>query len=240
MSYRILHLFPNLMNLYGDYANLSILSHYMTEEGFSHALTFSDLEGDFSGYDMIYIGSGTERASFRALELLAACWESLSAFINRGGRLLLTGTAMDLFRESIEDDRLGTVSGLAVIPGKVTRSHEKRYLSDVLYQCSAVESTIIGFVNTSSVSSNTGSPLFFTSGECNPSGTAEEGYLSSSLLATGLTGPLLIKNPALCRWYLDSIYQDTDFHPSLHADMSVQQSAYDAACQELLELRKKM
>lgn len=240
MSYRILHLYPNLMNLYGDYANISLLSRYMNEEGFDHEVLHSDSESDFSSYDMIYIGSGTERSFLRALELLTPCTDSLKAFLQKGGRLLLTGTAADLLRDCVEDDTLGSVSGLGLIPGRVTRSHSKRILGDVLYHCPAVQTTVLGFVNTCSKPEASSTPLFETGTELNPSGLTTEGILTENILATGLAGPLLIKNPALCRWYLDSIYQGVGFSPIVSADMSVQQAAYDAACHELLELRKKM
>jgi len=240
MSYRILQLYPNLMNLYGDYANISLLSRYMAEEGFTHEILSSDSETDFSSYDMIYIGSGTERSSLRALELIAPCVDSLKDFLQKGGRLLLTGTAADLLRDCVEDDTFGSVPGLGLISGKVSRSHSKRILGDVLYHCPAVQATVLGFVNTCSMPEASSTPLFETGAELNPSGLTTEGILTENILATGLAGPLLIKNPKLCRWYLDAIYQGVGFRPETSADMSVQQAAYDAACRELLELRKKM
>ena len=80
MSIRILHLFPDLMNLYGDYANLSILTHYMQLEGCPIDVTSSNTPVDPAGFDLVYIGCGTERSSLRALELLLPFKDAVSCF----------------------------------------------------------------------------------------------------------------------------------------------------------------
>ena len=68
---RILHIYPELLNLYGEYANLSILTRYLIEEGMEVEVTpLAFGEPLPTGYDMFYLGCGTESASLRALNAL--------------------------------------------------------------------------------------------------------------------------------------------------------------------------
>ena len=243
MSIRILHLFPNLMNLYGDYANLSILTRYMELEGCPFELTASDDAVDPDGFDLVFIGCGTERSSLRALELLLPFREAFLRYLDGGGELLLPGTSYEIFCREIREDGTDTPvhRGLDLIPGIVTRTHARRYLGDVIYSFGDEGRTVIGFVNKCSQTELDGSPLFRTGSEQGnilTSGT--EGYLSDGIVATGLTGPVLVKNPDLCRWFLDRLYGKAGIVPARRDEMTVQRQAFEAAYRELLQLKQKM
>ena len=60
---RICHLFPHAMNLYGDNGNLRMLQHRLEEMGcFVEITAFEGGEApDWQNFDLIYLGSGTER-----------------------------------------------------------------------------------------------------------------------------------------------------------------------------------
>lgn len=243
MSIRILHLFPDLMNLYGDYANISILTRYMDLEGCPFDLVSSNDAVDPQGFDLVYIGCGTERSSLRALELLLPFREAFLRYVSGGGELLLTGTAYEIFCREIREE--GTEgpgrTGMDLIPAKVTRTRKKRYLGDVIYSFGEEGKTVIGFVNKCSQTEQAGSELFRTGkeqGNTLTSGT--EGYLADGIVATGLTGPVLIKNPDLCRWFLDRLYGKAGFVPVQRDEMTVQRQAFVAAYRELLLLKQKM
>ena len=53
---KILHLYADLMNLYGEYANVWSLEHALMEQGFEVQTDRRTLGEalDFSGYDFIY------------------------------------------------------------------------------------------------------------------------------------------------------------------------------------------
>ncbi|MBR4744491.1 MAG: hypothetical protein IK082_09920 [Oscillospiraceae bacterium] len=243
MSIRILHLFPDLMNLYGDYANLSILTRYMELEGCPCEVTSSDTPVDPAGFDLVFIGCGTERSSLRALELLLPFREAFSGYVSVGGLLLLTGTAYEIFCRTVRDGGPdgSVLDGLGLIPADVSRRRDKRFLGDVIYSFGEKEKNIIGFVNKCSQTDLDGSPLFRTGSEQgNTLTSGSEGYLSGGIVATGLTGPVLVKNPDLCRWLLDRLYEKAGTAPSRRDDMAVQRRAFDAAYRELLQLKQKM
>ena len=60
---KILHLYHDIMNLYGEYANVSALERMLEKSGVKFTtdrLTLFD-NADLGDYDFIYIGSGTEK-----------------------------------------------------------------------------------------------------------------------------------------------------------------------------------
>ena len=70
MELTLIHLYPDLMNLYGSYANLSVLRR--TLEGLGHSVTVKPvLPGESAALDgchFLYLGAGTERAQKAALQ----------------------------------------------------------------------------------------------------------------------------------------------------------------------------
>ena len=58
---KILHFFPDLMNLYGDYGNLVVLRKHLEDQGFEVSVEAKEVGDDIriADYDMLYMGSGT-------------------------------------------------------------------------------------------------------------------------------------------------------------------------------------
>ena len=79
MNWTILHLYPELMSLYGEYANLSVLRRLLEDLGDTVTVktaTFEDTP-DFAGVDLIYMGAGTERSQKAVLTDLRRYAENL-------------------------------------------------------------------------------------------------------------------------------------------------------------------
>ena len=56
---KIAHLFPDLMNLYGDYGNLVVLKKHLEDQDLVVEIDRLNLGAsiDFDSYDMVYMGS---------------------------------------------------------------------------------------------------------------------------------------------------------------------------------------
>ena len=69
MELKILHFYPDLMSLYGSYANVSILKRTLEELGNTVTVERVELGGDadLTHADFVYMGAGTERAQKAAL-----------------------------------------------------------------------------------------------------------------------------------------------------------------------------
>ena len=104
---KILHLFHNLMNLYGEYANVLALKRELENRGVSVTVEKQSV-GDkieLSDVDFIYIGSGTEKNQKVALGALKPLKDELSAAMERGAVVLATGNSFEMFGKKITDKK---------------------------------------------------------------------------------------------------------------------------------------
>jgi len=133
---KILHLFPKLLSLYGEYGNIAVLKAAL---GNCTVTECEDGNADFENYDFIYIGSGTEDNLMVALERLLPHAERIAASV-RKSIWLATGNALALFGKT-----LAGKPALGIF-GYETLIDDKRYLGDVLTEGSP---ETLGFINTS-------------------------------------------------------------------------------------------
>ena len=102
---KFLHLYHDIMNLYGDYGNVSILKKHMEDQGFEVLVEKKSIgdEVDFDEYDFLFIGCGTERNLDKVLKDIVKYKEKLNDFINKEKVILLTGNSFEMFGKSIDD-----------------------------------------------------------------------------------------------------------------------------------------
>ena len=106
MDIKILHFYPDLMSLYGSYANVAVLKRYL--EGMGNAVAAEQVlpgqAADLTGADFLFMGAGTERSQKAALADFAKYGEAVKAAAESGVTMLFAGTAMELLGKSITDD----------------------------------------------------------------------------------------------------------------------------------------
>ena len=98
MDVRIIHFYPDLMSLYGSYANVLALKRYL-ERLDCDVTVESVLPGggtDIAKGDFFCMGAGTERAARAAMEDFARYAQPLKAAAGDCAAMLFAGTAMDL------------------------------------------------------------------------------------------------------------------------------------------------
>ena len=142
---KILHLFHDLMNLYGEYANTLALQRAFSEKGRAAEIEKLSIDDtfDFSQYDFIYIGSGTEKNQKVALEYLRPYANQLKTALSDGKIILATGNSFEMFGKNITD-RNGTVyEGLNFFDFTVTEGTE-RIVEDITADFDGKK--IIGFI----------------------------------------------------------------------------------------------
>lgn len=198
MELNILHLYPDSMNLYGEYANLAVLRRHLEAMGVTvnvRNITCEDVP-DFSNADMIYMGAGTERSQKAVLLGLIHHAEGLKAAIERGAVVLFTGNAMETLGASVTDAK-GKVWKALNIADFTTVETEKRNPEDVVATPTLWYTPLVGFMNKCSTTSGVTTPLFkeLPLGFGNDIEHGAEGYVSGNVFATHITGPVLVKNP---------------------------------------------
>ena len=199
---KILHLYHDLMNLYGDYANISALCRILETNGVEYTLEKQSLGYELSllDYDFIFVGSGTEQNQKLALEHLMEYKEDLKAYINKGKFALFTGNAFEMLGKSI-NGFLGEYEGLGIFDFTVDEQSKTRTTADAIVSFSELETELVGFINKCSAINGIETPLFSVKrGLANNETDTYEGIVSGNFYGTHLTGPVLVKNPHFLKY----------------------------------------
>lgn len=196
---KLLHIYPELMNLYGDYANVRVLERFLREQGAStevETLALYDTR-DISDYDFYFMGAGTEKNAKLALSQLKRYRDTLQAAKEAGKVLLFTGNAWELLGKSITDAKGEVFEGLHLAEFETVETNKRTVCDAVAY---FGEIPLVGFVNKCSTTRNVAHPFAKAAlGFGNFEQNGEEGWHEQNAFGTHLTGPLLVKNPALLR-----------------------------------------
>ena len=210
MKFTLLHLFPEAMSLYGEYANLTLLSRLLTAQGAEVTVKTVgfDEAPDFAGADLIYMGAGTERTQKAAMARLLSHKDALRAAAENGALVLFTGSAMETLGASVTD-RDGKVHEGLHLADFTTVETGKRTPHDVIAQPLLWAEPAVGFMNKCSTTKGIDTPLFsaLPLGFGNEVKGGAEGYQAGNLLATHLTGPVLVKNPAFLRYVARRLWE---------------------------------
>ena len=239
MELTILHLFPDFMSLYGEYANVAVLRRYLEGLGVTVTVRAVNCEDnpDFSGADLIYMGAGTERKQKIALEKLLPHGSELKAAAERGAVVLFTGNAMEALGVSVTDAKGKVWPGLGFADFTTTEI-DKRDPGDVvaLPSCWDSSNPVVGFMNKCSVTHGVVTPLFkeLPLGFGNEAEHGPEGYVFKTVFGTHITGPVLVKNPQFLAYLTTQLFQQKGWE--LPAESPVpphQREAYEVTVQEL-------
>ncbi len=198
MELTILHLYPECMSLYGEYANIAVLRRRLEALGAAVKVREITLEevADFSGADFIYMGAGTERRQKNVLTAGQRYAPALREAAESGAVLLFTGNAMETLGASVTDaaGQVWPGFGLAEF---ATVETDRRVPGDVVAVSTLWDAPAVGFMNKCSTTRGIATPLFASLplGFGNEAEHGPEGYVSGNVFATHLTGPVLVKNP---------------------------------------------
>lgn len=241
MTVRILDIYPELMNLYGERGNMLMLRKRLEESGAEVVYDTVATDGniDLSMYDIAYMGCGTESSSLKALECLCPYKKQLEEYIESDKILVLTGNAFEIFGETVIDDNRSH-EGLGIFSYNVQRKNKQRFHGDAIYTCSQFDKKVIGYINKCSYVSSVISPLFNVEmGLGNDNAPSTEGFNYKNVYATELIGPLFVRNPYFLQYIISKLYSQKGEEPNILPDMSVQIKAYDAALAELEAMRQE-
>ena len=213
---KILHLYHDLMNLYGENGNVRVLCRHLADQGIAVELerkTIGDAV-DFSDYAFCYCGGGTERSQKAALSHLRQYADSLRQAVEGGLPCLFTGNALEMLGEGIHGLDGRDHDGLGLLPFAVTEHPDARYTGDAVFSADWLPGgDAVGFINR--CSELAGLPeenTLFTvrMGRGNCSGDRREGVRLANCFGTCLIGPVLVKNPQLMRWMVTLIGRQAD------------------------------
>ncbi len=195
------------MNLYGDYANISAVCRMLELNNIEFTLDKKSLgdEVEFSEYDLVYIGSGSEENQKLALAHLKEYRNELKEYIEKDKFILLTGNSFEMLGEKITSF-LGEFEGLGLFPFTVTEQNKTRTTDDSVVNFPEADMTLVGFINKCSEIEGITSPLFNVEmGLADGFGQKTEGIRYKNLFGTHLTGPLFVKNPIFLKYFAEKL-----------------------------------
>ena len=236
MELTILHLYPDCMSLYGEYANVMVLRRHLEAMGVSVTVKTALFEDapDFGRADFIYMGAGTERTQKAALTALLPHKAALKGAVDRGAVVLFTGNAMETLGISVVDAAGKTWPGLR-LADFATVETDRRAPEDVVAHTPLWEGPVVGFMNKCSVTEDA-TPLFdrLSLGFGNEEEKGPEGYASGNVFATHITGPVLVKNPDFTDFLIRRIFEQKGWDlPDKLPVLPYEREAYEVTVKEL-------
>ncbi len=202
----IVHLFPELLNLYGDGGNVIALTRRLQWRGLPvevREIGMGDAM-DFSQADIVFIGGGADREQMIVKDAMVARKSELSAYVADGGVLLAVCGGYQFLGHSYAMDDV-VVEGLGVIDIETVRG-EGRLIGNAVIQSDICDAPIVGFENHGGRTTlgPDAKPLGRVLGKTfgNNGEDGFEGVHQGNLIGTYLHGPLLPKNPQVADYLI--------------------------------------
>lgn len=205
MKLTIGHLYPDLLNLYGDRGNIQCFRKRLEWRGIeAEVIPFlSGDEIDFSRLDIVLLGGGSDREQELVCGYLKNIRDDFKKYVEEGGVVLAVCGGYQLLGKYYKT-RTETIEGLAILD-ITTEWEPERLVKNIILNSPLFDMPVVGFENHGGrtyIGDHT--PLgkvFFGYGNTGKSGY--EGVVYKNVIATYLHGPLLPKNPQVCDYLLE-------------------------------------
>lgn len=204
MKLTIGHLYPDLLNLYGDRGNIQCMMKRSIWRGIEAETVEFRLEDDidFSGLDIVLLGGGSDREQMIVCSKLQGIKENFKSYVEDGGSVLAVCGGYQLLGHYYKTSD-STIEGLSLVDLH-TEQGSPRLIDNIVLENSDFELPIVGFENHGG-RTYIGSNKPFGKVLCGHGNNGEdktEGVLYKNVIGTYLHGPLLPKNPHICDYLL--------------------------------------
>lgn len=202
MELRVAHLYPDVMNIYGDRGNVIALRYRCEARGIEFHLAEINIGDNFDPgeFDLVLIGGGQDREQRRIADDLVGRGPAIRAAVDEGLPVLAVCGGFQLFGHRYVDHQGGIIPGIGVFdletrhPGPVA----DRCIGDVVLETPFGE--VVGF-------ENHGGRTYLAAGQeafgrvrvgaGNNHDDGTEGARRNNAIGTYLHGSLLPKNPEI-------------------------------------------
>lgn len=202
----IIHLYPDLLNLYGDKGNIACMQKRLEWRGIKanvHQCTNKDSDIDLKSADIIFVGGGSDREQEIVCNMLLEKKDEIKEYVEDNGVLVAVCGGYQLLGRYYQTANT-KIEGLGILD-IYTDAGETRLIDNVVLKCDKFLQPIVGFENHAGrtyIGENhtpLGKVLY---GNGNTGESGYEGVIYKNVIATYLHGPLLPKNPQLCDYIL--------------------------------------
>lgn len=212
---RICHLYPDLLNLYGDRGNIICLRQRLAWRGVAAEIVEVPVgeKADFTQFDLVFIGGGQDFEQEVLLpDLRSGKDQELKAAINDGKTILAICGGYQMlgsYYETWDGVRCDFINAIDYY----TVGAKNRMIGNFAFEClpESGGSTVVGFENHSG-KTFLGSGVHplgkIIVGGGNNGEDGGEGVRYHNVFGTYSHGPILPKNPALCDFILQTALSD--------------------------------
>lgn len=218
---KILHMYADMLDLYGDSGNMKILFYRCRMRGIDCKIDKYSIDmptPDFSRYDMIYIGGGADLEQQHIANDLLSCREGIEKAYKNGTFLFLICGGYQLMGKYYRDADGNEIPGLGLFDYYTVApdSRRKRCIGNIVVNTDITgeEIKIVGFENhggqTHGIKTPLGKVLY---GNGNVSKGESEGYFEKNVIATYMHGPMLSKNPEIADYMISYCLHGGELSP---------------------------
>lgn len=234
----LVHLYPELLNLYGDSGNVLVLRRRLAWRhiGCNVKEVHVGETPTLAGADIVLIGGGSDREQKIVCESLLKVQVELASFVDDDGVLLAVCGGYQLLGHSYSMGE-EVLRGLSLVD-LTTERGEGRLIGNVIVESRIADHPIVGFENHGGRTylgpdvEPLGSVLF---GHGNDGESGYEGCRYRNVVGTYVHGPLLPKNPGVADYLIARALERKFGDASLESlDDTEELAANDALCTRFL------
>ncbi len=200
MKITIGHLYPDLLNLYGDRGNIACMEKRCHWRGIG-AETIEFNTGDtieFSKLDIVLLGGGSDREQAIVCKNLLEIQSQFKEYVEDGGVVIAVCGGYQLLGKYYKTTD-AMIEGLDLVD-IYTEQGEGRLIDNIVLQSELADMPVVGFENHGGRTYLNGNRPFgkVLYGAGNDGESGYEGVIYKNVIGTYLHGPLLPKNPQIC------------------------------------------
>ncbi len=233
---KILYLYHDLMNLYGDNGNIRFLERCLTDQGLKVSIirkTVSDDLSDLNEYDVIYCGSSLESNRNVCLKHLYQYKDVVKKAFDNNKVFLCTGNAYEMFGRHIDGLFNFSHDGIGLFDFTVKETSDTRFTADVIVNTDLFAEKCVGFINKCSTVNGNEKPLFRINGKVGITNSDTDGVHANNFFGTQLIGPVLVKNPYFARYFIWTILQSKNISEYREIEYPNAMKGYETTIREL-------
>ena len=206
MKLTIGHLYPELLNLYGDRGNIQCMMKRSLWRGIEAETIALSLEDsiDFSKLDIVLLGGGSDREQRIVCSRLRDIRENFHHYVEDGGSVLAVCGGYQLLGHYYKTEE-DTLEGLSLVD-LYTEQGSPRLIDNIVLENPDFSLPIVGFENHGGRTYIGDNKPFgkVVYGHGNNGEDGQEGVLYKNVVGTYLHGPLLPKNPHICDYLISN------------------------------------
>ncbi len=203
MKLKILWMYHDLMDLYGDKGNIQVLKTRCFERGIECEVKTVSLgeSVDCREYDLFFMGGGADLEQTIIYEDLYARKDNILEAMDSGTNFLLICGGYQLFGQYYLDQDHKKIDGLGIYDYYTeSTDRDHRCIGNIAVEVTVEQETFkaVGFENHGGQTKNVRTPFAkVLKGHGNEFKSHYEGFMNQQVIGTYMHGPLLPKNPKL-------------------------------------------